>query len=81
MSKYGYTSLDVPTECVEQPRETKKRLQKAKLKLREFINLTEFMDIPYDNRNQAIGCAYMEVYRLERQMANIKKARHGRRKK
>ena len=63
MSKYADT---VGTEsCTETKKDLKARIKQTKLRLKDFIELTNYVDMSWDARTQIIGSLYLDLVRMQ----------------
>ena len=66
MSRYA---MDANAKMSEPCRETKKhvkdRLKRTKLVLKDFISVSEYIDMDYKEKNNVIGSLYMDMHRAK----------------
>ena len=72
MNKYKLSTTSVGRECVESPKMLKKRLKLEKKKLRDFMALTDELDMNWEHRQTAVGTLYTSIVRLKKEMKRSK---------
>ncbi len=68
MNKYATE----PVGCRESKKELKQRIKVEKLKLNDFINLVENMDINYESKQTAVGSLYLNIVGMEKRLKDYK---------
>ena len=74
-NKYGQTPIRTDA-CVESKKDLRERLVVEKLKLKDFIELSRYMDVPWEARYQTIGQQYLTIADIKKElkrMKNVKK--------
>ena len=69
MSKY---KIEAKNSCVESKKDLKKRLKMEKLKLKDFIEILEEVDMDYGHRAQAVGSIYLDIVHMEKKLKEIR---------
>ncbi len=69
-SKYGSDNLPTNGACVENKKSLKKRIKDKKRLLKDFIDISNYVDMDYIARRSAIGSIYMELQDLKRRIKN-----------
>jgi len=68
MSKYRIESVG---SCVESKKDLKKRLKVEKLKLKDFIEILEEVDMDYSHRSQVVGGMYLDIVNMEKRLKEM----------
>ena len=69
MDKYGIGSTN---SCVESNKDLKKRIKMQKMKLNDFIEIADGVDMNWEHKNQMAGSLYLELVRMEKRLKETK---------
>ncbi len=66
MSKYGTPTM--AENCVETKKHLKQSIKREKRKLKDFIDISENMDMPWELKQQAVGSLYIQINNMKRRL-------------
>ena len=69
-------AINSTESCVETKKHLKLRIKMEKKKLKDFFNIVEHLEMPWDHKQQAIGGMYLNILGMKRRL----KENYGRKK-
>ena len=66
MGRYGIQST--AENCVETKKDLKKRIKVEKEKLKDFFDITAYIDMPWEARQQTIGSMYINILDMKKRL-------------
>ena len=71
-NRYELEKASATDSCVETRKNLKARLKIEKMKMKDFIELSRNMDIPWEARYQTVGQQYLHILEIKRQLEKAK---------